>query len=92
MLEVCSTTLPQYVIPEIYETEEFKKSLIQRKQRYEKRAKYAKEFFSDCDLVHVVEPKGAFYLSVVFDFEKINLDYKVDLEEKLQKEVSKKLN
>jgi aspartate/methionine/tyrosine aminotransferase len=57
MLEVCSTTLPQYVIPEIYETKEFKQSLKDRIQKYQKRAKFAKEFFSDCDLVHVVEPK-----------------------------------
>jgi len=91
MLEVCSTTLPQYVIPEIYESKEFKESLVLRKQKYQKRAKFAKDFFSDCDLVKVVEPKWAFYLSVVFELEKINQNKKFDLEENLKNLLKQKL-
>jgi aspartate/methionine/tyrosine aminotransferase len=57
MLEVCSTTLPQYIIPDVYESEEFKNSLVNRIEKYKKRAKQAKEIFNDCELVSVVEPK-----------------------------------
>jgi aspartate/methionine/tyrosine aminotransferase len=51
MLEVCSTTLPQYVIPEIYESKEFKSSLVTRIEKYKTRAKKAKEIFSEIDSV-----------------------------------------
>jgi aspartate/methionine/tyrosine aminotransferase len=57
MLEVCSTTLPQYIIPEVYESKEFKNSLIDRIEKYRKRAKQAKEIFNNCEFVSVVEPK-----------------------------------
>jgi len=43
MLEVCSTTLPQKVIPEIYSHPEYNKYLQERKKKYEIRAKMAKE-------------------------------------------------
>ena len=78
MLEVCSTTLPQYIIPEVYGSNDFKESLSVRIEKYKSRAKEASAFFADIDIVSVVEPKWAFYLSVVFDLEKVNIDYKAD--------------
>jgi len=57
MLEVCSTTLPQFVIPKVYESEQFKLSLLNRIEKYKIRAKKASEIFSDTDLVSIVEPK-----------------------------------
>jgi len=51
MLEVCSTTLPQYVIPEIYESIEFKKSLITRINKYKSRAKKASEILGNIDMI-----------------------------------------
>ncbi len=66
MLEVCSTTLPQYVLPQIYEMEEFKQYLTQRIEKYKKRADIAQEIFSDLEMIEFVKPKGAFYLSVIF--------------------------
>ncbi len=80
MLEVCSTTLPQYVIPEIYESEEFKKSLNSRIEKYQKRAKLAKEIFSKNNKIKVVEPKGAFYLSVIFNFDNLKTDINFDID------------
>ena len=80
MLEVCSTTLPQYVIPEIYESEEFKKSLNSRIEKYQKRAKLAKEIFSKNNKIKVVEPKGAFYLSVTFNFDNLKTDINFDID------------
>jgi hypothetical protein len=41
MLEVCSTTLPQFVLPKIYEDERYKKSLVERIEKYKKRADMA---------------------------------------------------
>jgi len=82
MLEVCSTTLPQYVIPEIYESIEFKKSLIERIEKYKLRAKKAKEVFSQIEWIWVVEPKWAFYLSVTFDLDKFDIHKKINLENK----------
>ena len=82
MLEVCSTTLPQYVIPEIYESIEFKKSLITRINKYKSRAKKASEILGNIDMIWIVEPKWAFYLSITFNLEKFDLDYKINLENK----------
>jgi hypothetical protein len=45
MLEVCSTTLPQYVIPEVYESENFRKHTEIRIEKYKKRAELAEDFF-----------------------------------------------
>jgi hypothetical protein len=41
MLEVCSTTLPQFVLPKIYECEEYKNSLQTRISKYKSRADLA---------------------------------------------------
>jgi aspartate/methionine/tyrosine aminotransferase len=57
MLEVCSTTLPQAVLEELYTSEKFEQSRKQRIEKYKKRAKIASKVFSDCNLVSVVEPK-----------------------------------
>jgi hypothetical protein len=43
MLEVCSTTLPQKVLPDIYESPDFKKSLKDRIKKYQERAQIMEE-------------------------------------------------
>jgi aspartate/methionine/tyrosine aminotransferase len=43
MLEVCSTTLPQSVLPAIYEAPEFKQYLKERITKYSKNANIAVE-------------------------------------------------
>ncbi|MDD5213737.1 MAG: pyridoxal phosphate-dependent aminotransferase [Candidatus Gracilibacteria bacterium] len=70
MLEVCSTTLPQTVLPEIYASRDYEIYRLQRIEKYKTRAKLASEILGDLDLISVVEPKGAFYLSVTFNTEK----------------------
>lgn len=67
MLEVCSTTLPQMSIPEVYSHPEFLPHLKFRNEKFKKRAKIATEYFNGLKGVTVVEPKGAFYLTVAFD-------------------------
>lgn len=75
MLEVCSTTLPQYVIPEIYERPEFKKSLDDRIKKYKLNSLIASEYLSDLENIVFIKPKWAFYLSVKFELEKCDLNY-----------------
>jgi alanine-synthesizing transaminase len=57
MLEVCSTTLPQFVIPEVYESKDFKNHLKERIEKYKLRAFIAKKVFSSIPAVNFVEPK-----------------------------------
>lgn len=67
MLEVCSTTLPQMAIPDIYSSPEFLKHLQTRNDKYRKRAKIAVDILQDVSGIHVVEPSGGFFLTVVFN-------------------------
>lgn len=66
MNEVCSTTLPQAVLPKILSDERYPLHLEQRRQKYQQRAKIATKMLSVSPYFEVVEPKGAFYLSVTF--------------------------
>ncbi|HEU4677464.1 MAG TPA: pyridoxal phosphate-dependent aminotransferase [Candidatus Paceibacterota bacterium] len=67
MLEVCSTTLPQYVLPRIMKDERYYPMLKERTARYAKRAKLAKDVLSEIPGVIIHEPNGAFYMSLVFE-------------------------
>ena len=64
MLEVCSTTLPQMVLPHLYEHPEYKGYLQSRINKYQKRADEACAFFANIPQVRVNKPKGVFYLVV----------------------------
>jgi aspartate/methionine/tyrosine aminotransferase len=57
MLEVCSTTLPQFVLPQIYEDERYKNSLQVRLTKYQKRAQIAEDIFRDISLINFLKPK-----------------------------------
>ena len=69
MLEVCSTTLPQTVIPRIFSHPEWKNWGETRNKFFERRSRMIGEIFADCPGVIVNPPNGAFYISVVFDEE-----------------------
>ncbi len=93
MLEVCSTTFPQYVIPEIYEKEEFKDYLKNRIEKYKNKVEIANKYFWDLDNVLFIKPKWAFYLAIKFDLSKFNLDYIPEIkEENLKKFIEEKTN
>lgn len=79
MLEVCSTTLPQYVIPRIYAHPEWPAWQQERKAFFMKRAAMVAEILQDCPGIIVNPPQGAFYLSVVFE-ESINKDMKLAID------------
>ncbi|MBN2195445.1 MAG: pyridoxal phosphate-dependent aminotransferase [Polyangiaceae bacterium] len=66
MLEVCSTTLPQMVIPELFGHSEFPAWQGARNRRFESRAQRATEIMSQCPGVIVNKPGGAFYVTTVF--------------------------
>ncbi len=67
MLEVCSTTLPQTVIPRIYSHPEWEEWQRSRNVFFQERSRAVAEIFADCPGVLVTPPMGAFYLSVVFE-------------------------
>src|SRR3989338_5976120 len=66
MLEVCSTTLPQSVIPVIMSDPRYESHLEERREFYKKRAGMAFEILKK--VPGIISPKaaGAFYVSTVF--------------------------
>ena len=79
MLEVCSTTLPQAVIPDILGHPEYTSWQEKRNAFFKRRSEQIKEIFSDCPGVLVNAPSGAFYVSVVFK-EKITNKMRLKIE------------
>lgn len=69
MTEVCSTTLPQAVLPKILGDERYPAHLAGRRSLYKKRAEEAVRVLGTHPAINVVRPKGAFYLSVTFSEE-----------------------
>lgn len=66
MSEVCSTTLPQMVIPEIMSHSMYGSYLEERIKHYEKLSNIAYNVFKDVPYIVVNRTNGAFYMSVVF--------------------------
>lgn len=66
MTEVCSTTLPQAVLPTIIGDSRYEPHLQARREKYARRAVQAKQVLGSHPMLQVVEPKGAFYLAVTF--------------------------
>lgn len=75
-LEVCSTTLPQYIIPTIYENPRFTQSLQDRIKKYQERANLMEEYFTTgMNEIIYVKPKWAYYVSMVFNMDYINENF-----------------
>ena len=66
MLEVCSTTLPQSVIPEVMADPRYEKHLKERRGFYKKRAETAYNILKKIPAIIAPQAAGAFYVSVVF--------------------------
>lgn len=86
MLEVCSTTLPQMAIPAIYSSPNFIPHLNSRNQKYKDRAKRSVEILSSVNGIKVVEPKGGFFLTVLFEDSILNDKMKLEIENKQVRE------
>lgn len=67
MLEVCSTTLPQKVLPKVFSDKRYSEHLKARATEYKKRAEIAYTIFRSVSSVVAPKPGGAFYMSVVFE-------------------------
>jgi alanine-synthesizing transaminase len=66
-LEVCSTSLPQYAIPRIMGDPRYQGHLEKRCKMYEQRANRAFDILKDLQGITVVRPRGAFYMTVLFN-------------------------
>lgn len=66
MLEVCSTTLPQMVLPKVVSHPEYWNYLDERIKRYEKYSNIAFDCLEKVDGLMVNRTNGAFYMSVAF--------------------------
>jgi aspartate/methionine/tyrosine aminotransferase len=67
MLEVCSTTLPQVVFPDIVRHPEYPAYFRSRIEKYRTRMTQALEKFEGSPVLRPVVPQGVFYLTVTFD-------------------------
>ena len=67
MVEVCSTTLPQMVLPRVLQHPEYRGYLAERIRRYERFSNIAYDCLKDVKGVLVNRPNGAFYMSVCFE-------------------------
>jgi len=66
MVEVCSTTLPQKVIPLIFEHPEHSASVGKRKARYKRMSETAYTALKEIPSIQINRTNGAFYMSVLF--------------------------
>ncbi|OHA79755.1 MAG: aminotransferase [Candidatus Yonathbacteria bacterium RIFCSPHIGHO2_01_FULL_51_10] len=67
MLEVCSTTLPQKVLPQIFSDARYPAYLKSRAAAYAHRADIAYNIFRGVRGITAPKPAGAFYMAGVFD-------------------------
>jgi len=72
MLEVCSTSLPQYSIPLIVGDPRYPEHLENRKKMFAQRVDEAWDIFAQVEGIHAVKPRGAFYMSIVFKDDVLN--------------------
>lgn len=66
MLEVCSTTLPQLVLPKLLRHPLYQQYLDERIRRYEKYSNIAFDCLEKVEGILVNRTNGAFYLSIAF--------------------------
>lgn len=66
MLEVCSTTLPQKVLPKVMGDKRYYPYLAERNLRYQKRSEYAHKELSEIPEIIINKSYGGFYMTVVF--------------------------
>lgn len=66
LLEVCSTTLPQIVLPRLYEHPEFNNWNKEYNQGLETAANQIADILSDSPWLEVIRANGAFYLMPLF--------------------------
>jgi alanine-synthesizing transaminase len=91
MLEVCSTTLPQRVIPAIMGDARYEGHIAGRNAVYEKRSRIAYGFLKDIPGIVVNQTNGAFYMTVMFRENALNPDQKLSIAHAGAKEMVERL-
>lgn len=84
-LEVCSTTLPQRVLPKVMSDPRYYPYLAERTRRYEKKAAYAHEVLSKLPGIIVHKPQGAFYMTCVFKKRALKKSQSLPMKSELKK-------
>lgn len=79
MLEVCSTTLPQKVIPSLLSDPRYKEYHTTRNKQYEAKSKFAYDIFRKINGIIVNQTNGAFYMTVVFKEGVLNDKQRLDI-------------
>lgn len=72
MLEVCSTTLPQQLIPMVMQDERYYPMLRERAALYATKAEKAVKILSAIPEAVIYKPNGAFYMTLVFKENALN--------------------
>jgi aspartate/methionine/tyrosine aminotransferase len=91
MLEVCSTTLPQTVIPRILGDKRYPANVEQRNKRYEKRSNIAFDLLKDIKGTVVNRTNGAFYMTVMFEENALNGKQSLPIKDKAVKELVERI-
>ncbi len=79
MLEVCSTTLPQKVIPSLLSDPRYKEYHSGRNKQYEAKSKFAYNALNGINGIIVNQTNGAFYMTVSFKDGVLNNKQKLDI-------------
>jgi aspartate/methionine/tyrosine aminotransferase len=91
MLEVCSTSLPQYSIPRVMGDKRWPAHLEKRKRIFEKRANEAVAIFDKVKNIHVTRPQGAFYMPVLFEPAVLNSSCTLEIKNRAAREYIEKI-
>ena len=90
MLEVCSTTLPQKVLPEIMSDKKYRKYHKERNSDYGDKAEIFYNTLKDVGGIIVNKPSGAFYATIVFEEGVLSKGQKLEIKSKKAKEFIEK--
>src|SRR5512141_813749 len=91
MLEVCSTTLPQTVIPRIMSDKRYPANVELRNKRYEKRSNIAYSLLKNIKGTIVNRTNGAFYMTVMFEDGSLNNKQSLPIKDKAVKKLVEKI-
>src|SRR3989338_9658352 len=91
MLEVCSTTLPQLVIPKITTDPRYEIHLNEKNERYGRKAEIVSIILKNTEGIIVPKTEGAFYMSIVFKNVTLNVRQKLKIENKEAKKFVEKI-
>jgi alanine-synthesizing transaminase len=80
-LEVCSTGMPQMVIPQVFSDKRYREHIESRNKRFEMRAREAVGLLSGIEGLHVNMPQGSFFLTVLFPDDILPSDGKIKIED-----------